>query len=53
MEISITYIISQIFTIIMYALLAISYYAKERKKVLILSFLEKEKKLLKKILPYL
>lgn len=39
MEISITYIISQIFTIIMYALLAISYYAKERKKVLILSFL--------------
>ncbi|MBP3463044.1 MAG: YgjV family protein [Clostridia bacterium] len=38
MEISITYIISQIFTIIMYALLAISYYAKERKKVLILSF---------------
>ncbi|MGN1330797.1 MAG: YgjV family protein [Clostridia bacterium] len=39
MEISITYIISQIFTIIMYALLAVSYYAKERKKVLILSFL--------------
>lgn len=39
MEISITYIISQIFTIIMYGLLAISYYAKERKRVLTLSFL--------------
>lgn len=34
-----TYILSQIFTIITYALLAISYYAKDRKNVLILSFL--------------
>lgn len=36
---SITYILSQIFTIIMYILLGLTYYAKERKKVLILNFL--------------
>lgn len=39
MEWSITYILSQVFTIITYALLALTYYAKYRKKVLILSFL--------------
>ena len=33
------YILSQVFTIIMYILLALTYYAKDRKKVLILSFL--------------
>lgn len=36
---SVTYILSQVFTIIMYALLALTYYAKDRTKVLILSFL--------------
>lgn len=36
---SVTYIVSQLFTIIMYALLALTYYAKDRRKVLILSFL--------------
>jgi hypothetical protein len=36
---SITYILSQIFTIIMYILLGLTYYSKERKKVLILNFL--------------
>lgn len=39
MEITTAYIISQVFTIIMYILLAITYYAKDRKMVLILSFL--------------
>ena len=39
MDWSITYILSQIFTIIMYALLALTYYAKDRKTVLSLSFL--------------
>lgn len=34
-----TYIISQIFTIITYVLLAISYYAKDRNKILTISFL--------------
>lgn len=38
MNYEITYILSQIFTIITYALLALTYYAKDRKKVLILSF---------------
>lgn len=33
------YVLSQIFTIIMYLLLASSYYAKDRKKVLVLNFL--------------
>lgn len=35
----ITYILSQIFTIITYILLAITYFAKDRKMVLIISFL--------------
>lgn len=39
MELTINYILSQVFTIIVYALLALSYYAKDRKKVLIISFL--------------
>lgn len=39
MEIAMTYIISQIFTIIMYVLLAGTYYMKNRKMVLILNFL--------------
>ena len=39
MDWSITYILSQIFTIIMYVLLGLTYYAKDRKKVLVLSFL--------------
>jgi len=39
MEITIAYVISQIFTIIMYVLLAATYYMKNRKAVLILSFL--------------
>lgn len=36
---SITYILSQVFTIINYALLGVTYYAKDRKKILIISFL--------------
>lgn len=39
MEWSLIYILSQVFTIIMYVLLGITYYAKDRKKILILSFL--------------
>lgn len=39
MELTATYIISQIFTIITYILLALTYYAKNRKTVLIISFL--------------
>ena len=39
MELTLTYIMSQVFTIIMYLLLAISYYAKDRRKILVLSFL--------------
>ena len=39
MEFTTEYILSQIFTIITYALLGITYYAKNRKTVLILSFL--------------
>lgn len=38
MDWSVTYILSQIFTIINYALLGSTYYAKDRKKVLILNF---------------
>lgn len=34
-----TYIVSQVFTIITYALLALTYYAKNRNKVLVISFL--------------
>lgn len=39
MDWSVTYILSQVFTLITYALLAITYYAKDRRKVLIISFL--------------
>lgn len=39
MDLSITYIISQVFAIIMYAFLALTYYAKDRNKVLTLNFL--------------
>ena len=39
MDWSITYIVSQIFTILTYLFLALTYYAKDRKKLLILSFL--------------
>ncbi len=39
MDLNVAYILSQVFTIITYALLALTYYAKDRKKVLILSFL--------------
>lgn len=39
MELTPAYIISQIFTVIMYVLLAVTYYAKNRKTVLIISFL--------------
>ena len=38
-EFSITYILSQIFTIITYAILALTYYTNDRKKILILSLL--------------
>lgn len=39
MEWSVSYIISQIFTIIYYLLVASSYYAKDRKNILIITFL--------------
>lgn len=39
MELTTAYILSQIFTIITYILLAITYYAKDRKTVLTISFL--------------
>lgn len=39
MELTTTYIISQVFTIVMYGLLAITYYVKNRKTVLVISFL--------------
>lgn len=39
MEWTFVYILSQIFTIITYGLLAATYYAKDRKKILIISFL--------------
>lgn len=39
MELTVTYIVSQIFTIIMYALLSLTYYLKDRKSILIVSFL--------------
>jgi hypothetical protein len=39
MELTVTYILSQVFTIIMYALLGVTYYTKERKKILIISIL--------------
>lgn len=39
MELTITYIISQIFTIITYLLLALTYYPKKRSSILIIAFL--------------
>lgn len=39
MNLEITYIMSQVFTIIMYIFSGLSYYAKDRKKVLILNFI--------------
>ncbi len=39
MQLTINYILSQVFTIITYGLLAVTYYAKDRKKVLIINFL--------------
>lgn len=39
MELTVNYILSQVFTIITYGLLALTYYAKDRKKVLIISFI--------------
>ena len=39
MDWSITYILSQVFTVTNYILLAISYYAKDRQKILMLNFL--------------
>ena len=39
MELTVNYVLSQVFTILMYVLLGLTYYAKDRKKVLILSFI--------------
>ena len=39
MELTVNYVLSQVFTILMYALLGLTYYAKDRKKVLILNFI--------------
>ena len=39
MELTPTYIISQVFTVLMYILLATTYYVKDRKKVLVVNFL--------------
>lgn len=39
MELTISYILSQVFTVCMYVLLAITYYVKNRKTVLVISFL--------------
>ena len=39
MELTVRYIVSQIFTIIMYALMSLTYYLKDRKTILIVSFL--------------
>ena len=39
MELTTTYIMSQVFTILMYILLATTYYLKDRKRVLIINFL--------------
>ena len=39
MDWNVTYVLSQVFTILMYGLLAITYYVKNRKTVLVLSFL--------------
>lgn len=39
MELTPTYVISQVFTVIMYILLAMTYYVKDRRKVLIIHFI--------------
>ena len=39
MEFTVSYILSQVFTVLTYGLLALTYYAKDRKKVLIINFL--------------
>lgn len=39
MELTTTYIISQVFTIIMYIFLGITYYVKDRKKLLVIHFI--------------
>ena len=39
MELTATYILSQVFTILMYILLATTYYLKDRNKVLVVNFL--------------
>lgn len=39
MEWTLSYILSQLFTILMYAMLASTYYLKDRKKILIVNFL--------------
>ena len=39
MELTVTYILSQIFTILMYIFLGITYYVKDRKKLLIIHFI--------------
>ena len=39
MEWNLEYVISQVLTVLMYVFLGMTYYAKDRKKVLILSFL--------------
>lgn len=39
MELTPTYIVSQVFTVIMYILLAMTYYVKDRRKVLIIHFI--------------
>lgn len=39
MELTVTYILSQIFTIMMYIFLATTYYVQDRKKVLVLHFI--------------
>ena len=39
MEFTLTYIISQVFTILMYIFLGITYYVKDRKKLLIIHFI--------------
>lgn len=39
MELTTTYIVSQVFTVIMYILLGITFYVKDRKKLLIIHFI--------------
>lgn len=39
MELTTTYIVSQVFTVVMYILLGMTYYVKDRRKVLIIHFI--------------